>query len=142
MAEVQSALLCDYAQVREGLLFICSGGITRIGVQHVGDPVQFFVAGHVELHPDELGRHHDLEFKVVPVNSARPVWAASIGIQTNATVDGLFPGEITQIPFALAVGPFESIELGPHDVRVTINNDETELLTFYVVQFTARPQPG
>lgn len=127
-------MLCDFAQIREGLLFISSGGITRVGILEVGAPVQFFVAGQVEFGPDELGMQHDLEFKVVPVATARPVWAANVAIQTSPQAEGLFPGEHTQIPYALGVGPFESTEIGPHDVRVTINNAETELLTFYVVQ--------
>ena len=30
MADLTSALLCDFAQVREGVLFVSSGGVSRL----------------------------------------------------------------------------------------------------------------
>ena len=48
MAHVRSAMLCDFAQVREGLLFVSSGGITRVAAPALGAPVSISVAGELE----------------------------------------------------------------------------------------------
>jgi hypothetical protein len=134
MAHVRSAILCDFAQVREGLLFVSSGGITRIAAPGQGAPVQFSVAGEIEVLPFEVGSTHDIVFKVSEVSASRTVWEATLSISTDASPEGLFPGESLHVPYALPVGPFPANTFGPHDLKVSIDNSETELLTFYVLQ--------
>lgn len=134
MAHVRSAILCDFAQVREGLLFVSSGGITRIAAPGTGAPVTFSVAGELEVLPFEAGSTHEMQFKVVMVETSTVVWEATLSISTSATPDGLFPGESLHVPFAFPVGPFPVQAFGPHDLKVSIDNAETELLTFYLLQ--------
>lgn len=134
MAHVRSAILCDFAQVREGLLFVSSGGITRIAAPGIGAPVTFHVAGELEVSPIESGSTHEVTFKVTPVDAAETVWEATLGISTSSSPDGLFPGESLHVPFALPIGPFGITAFGPHDLKVSVDNSETELLTFYLLQ--------
>ncbi len=134
MAHVRSAILCDFAQVREGLLFVSSGGITRIAVPAIGSSVTFSAAGELEVLAHEAGATHEVSFKVVAVGTSTVVWEAALSISTNAAPGGLFPGESLHVPFAFPVGPFPTIEFGLHDLKVSIDNAETELLTFYVLQ--------
>lgn len=134
MAQIRSAILCDFAQVREGLLFVSSGGITRIGAPQEGAPVQFSVACNLEVLPFEVGEAHNVVFKVVSAETSKVIWEATLTINTATNPEGLFPGENLNIPIAFRVGPFPVQQFGPHDLRVTIDNYETELLTFYVLQ--------
>jgi len=133
MAHVRSAILCDFAQVREGLLFVSSGGITRIAAAGPGAPIGFSVAGELEVLAHEAGGEHEVTFKVTVVETSHTVWEAVLSINTSAS-PGLFPGESLHVPFALPVGPFPAETFGPHDLKVSIDNSETELLTFYVLQ--------
>lgn len=136
MPHVRSAILCDFAQVREGLLFVVSGGITRMVVPDAGSPLSFFVAGQVEFTAAEAGSAHDFSFKVLSTASATTRWEAQVTITTSNENQALFPGEPTLVPFALHVGPFPVSELGPHDLRMSIAGSESELLTFYVLATT------
>ena len=139
MAQVRSAILCDFAQVREGLVFISSGGITRIAAPQPGSPVQFFAACDLEVLPFEIGEAHTLTFKVVNATTAKVAWEANLQVNTMANPDGLFPGESLHVPIAFRVGPFPVEAFGPHDLKVSIDNYETELLTFYVLQMVQPP---
>ena len=134
MAHVRSAMLCDFAQVREGLLFVSSGGITRVAAPALGAPVSISVAGKLEVLSYEAGTTHEITFKVSAVDTSTVVWEAALSIATSADPGGLFPGESLHVPFALPVGPFPATAFGPHDLKVSIDNAETELLTFYVLQ--------
>ena len=136
MAHVRSAILCDFAQIREGLLFISSGGITRIATPNPPSPIAFHVGGHIEVPAIEHGNTLEVSFKVTSADTARDLWHATMVITTAADTSSLFPGESTHLPFALAVGPFVPEVLGPHDLKVKIDNQESELLTFYILQVT------
>jgi hypothetical protein len=133
-AHVRSAILCDFAQVREGLLFVMSGGITRVLVPNPESPVSFYVAGQIELASSEIAPTHNVEFKVTHPGSAATLWSAELSFATPEAPPGLFPGEPSLMPFAIGVGPFIPGGLGPHDFKVSAGQSETELLTFYVVQ--------
>ena len=141
MAHVRSAMLCDFAQVREGLLFVSSGGITRVGAPALGAPVSISVAGEMEVPPYEAVGTHQMTFKVTAVETSNLVWEASLGISANADPGALFPGESLIVPYALPVGPFPATVFGPHDLKVSIDSSETELLTFYVLEMLPPDQP-
>ena len=142
MAHVRSAILCDFAQVREGLLFVSSGGITRIAAAGPGAPLAFSVAGELEVGAHEAGSTHEIAFKVNVVETSTTVWEASLSISTSPSGEGLYPGESLHVPFAFPVGPFPATSFGPHDLKVTIDNAETELLTFYVLQMVTEADAG
>lgn len=127
-------MLCDFAQVREGLLFISSGGITRVAAPELGAPIQFSVACELEVLPFEVGETHTVVFKVVHAETSQTVWEATLTLGTQENPQGLFPGESVHVPLAFRVGPFPVVAFGAHDLKVSIDDYETELLTFYVLQ--------
>lgn len=134
-------MLCDFAQVREGLLFVASGGITRVAAPGLGAPVSISVAGELEVLPNESSTTHEVTFKVVVVDTSTVVWEAALAISTRSDPGGLFPGESLHVPFALPVGPFPATTFGPHDLKVSIDSSETQLLTFYVLQMVTGTSP-
>ena len=141
MAHIRSMLLCDHAQVREGLLFVTSGGITRLAVPGPDSPVQFHLAGQLEIPAGEQGRTHTIDMKVTSAGSATDVWRATMTITTPESSDQLFPGESTIVPFAVLVGPFLTPDAGPHDLKVSVDDTETVLSTFYVLHAAAAGSP-
>ncbi|MCO5316766.1 MAG: hypothetical protein M9938_11490 [Solirubrobacterales bacterium] len=62
---VDCALLCDAATVREGLLHILGGGVTRIGRPEFPAPVGLTLALRVAVHPTETEAEHRLEAQLV-----------------------------------------------------------------------------
>jgi hypothetical protein len=57
---IDTALLCDSATVREGLLHILGGGITRINRPSFPAPLAAALALRVMVHPTEANRTHQL----------------------------------------------------------------------------------
>lgn len=127
--EVTAALLCDYAQVREGLLFVSSGGITRTVVEQVPGPVRLSVALMLELEPSEVELVH--EVRVTLAHEGHDLMGVVHAFQP--VVEGLEPGESLQLPLPLQLN-FPAPEVGPYDVRVSADGAPPRLLRFYVVE--------
>ena len=59
--KLNTALLCDFAQVRQNLLFISSGGISRIQRAEYPAPLRVHLALMIEVHPIEADHPHEVE---------------------------------------------------------------------------------
>lgn len=66
MAKLGAFLLCDFAQVREGLLFVASGGITQVRSR----TLPLCAAVVVALAPDDLGQPMELRLVLKRVETA------------------------------------------------------------------------
>lgn len=136
MARLTTALLCDFAQVREGLLFVSSGGITRL-FRPPAFPVPMMVqlALVVEVQPDEMQLAHEIKVNVVHLERAESVADITLGFQLPAELPvGVQPGESLQLPHVL---PLQAVGLpayGAYDVRVVVDSELPALLTFYVLE--------
>lgn len=49
--QVRSAVICDFAELREGLLFLVAGGITRVRREAFPAPAGIYLALTLELGP-------------------------------------------------------------------------------------------
>jgi hypothetical protein len=65
--QLACALLCDAASVREGLLNILGGGVTRLLRQSFPTPFGMTLALGVNLLPDEIAGTHHVEFRLYRV---------------------------------------------------------------------------
>lgn len=63
--DITAALLCDFAQVREGLLFVSSGGVTRVMRPEYPAPLGVVLALVVDLDPDEHDQQHRVRVRVI-----------------------------------------------------------------------------
>jgi hypothetical protein len=63
--EITTAMLADFAQVREGLLFVSSGGVTRCYREELPAPLGVVLAVVLQLDRVEAERTHDVEVRVV-----------------------------------------------------------------------------
>ena len=73
MAHLTTLLICDHAQVRENLLMVLSGGITRLQVAEVPTSIHFTVALVVEIPYVELEDPHEVRMTIIDPETAGPV---------------------------------------------------------------------
>ncbi len=134
MARLTSLLVCDHAQVRENLLMVLSGGITRLHVPAIPTAVHFTVAVVVEVPYAELGEPHEVRITVVDPDTAGPIaepFVANLPPDPMAA-DRVHPGEPVLVP--LTVGVTLGVErAGQYDVRVTVDDHAAELQSIWVV---------
>lgn len=68
---VDCALLCDAATVREGLLHILGGGVTRMKRDHYPAPLGADIGLRIMLHPTEADGDHVLEVILLSTDGAK-----------------------------------------------------------------------
>lgn len=128
--KVTTALLCDFVQVREGLLFVSSGGITRLYRDQLPAPLGLHLALVIELDSVEQRRPHDLRVVIVD-QDGREAGHADGQFVINST-DVYEPGESALIPVPLPLGPVEIKSYGAHDVKIYIDGNHHHTLTAWV----------
>lgn len=128
---ISSALLCGYAEIREGLLFIMSGGIARLNALGLPCPFIVFLAAMMEIQPDEFDIVHEVRVSVVNAGDAREVGSATGAIKPPVPL-GIHPGEPMVTPLVVPLSPIILHSLGPHDVRISVDGEPAGHLTCYV----------
>lgn len=130
---VGTALLCDYASVRENLLHVVAGGITRLYRDEFPSPLNISLALIFEVHQMEFGAPHELAVRIMGEDGGEIV-ALQGGFQTGA--ESLEIGEELLVPVAL---DFRNAGLpGPGAYTVEISVDGTFQRS---IPFWARPRP-
>lgn len=122
--------LCDYANVREGLLNIVSGGVTRVTV-HSGFPaaVDAFLAMSVYVQPHVVGVAHN--GRVMLRNPETTAEIARIDFEFNVDAERN-PGEGLNLPFALPLRGIAFPGPGQVDVSVSLDGSPAGLLSFWL----------
>ncbi|HEX9260401.1 MAG TPA: hypothetical protein VF855_12750 [Acidimicrobiales bacterium] len=131
MAEISSAIVCDFAQVREGLLFISSGGITRLRRQSLPAPLGIAVAIVVELPFDEVKDNHTVTARITHVASATDVLRTEVGVQANDPA--VEPGESLYVPLVVSLHQVTVSAYGAYDIVVSVDHGVGRTLTVYAV---------
>lgn len=122
--------LCDYANVREGLLNIVSGGITRVAV-HNGfpSPIDAHLAMSVYVQPHVVGVAHTgrviLRYPDTATEIARIDFEFNVDAERN-------PGEGLNLPFALPLRGIAFPGPGQVDVSVSLDGSPAGLLSFWL----------
>ncbi len=120
--DISTALLCDFAEVREGLLFLVGGPITRLWRPQFPAPMSVCVALVLEGTEGEVaGITHELHVLVADADG-RTHAEAHTALQAQAQGFGeLTPGEVIPIP---VVVPLLGVPLpvpGTFDVRILLD---------------------
>jgi len=104
--DIRVATICDFAQVREGLLSVLSAGITRVWQTQYPAPLGVMVALIFELAPGGASIPREVRFRVENADGDR--LAEGVGaIQANPS-PGLDPGEMLTLPLVV---DFRSLQL-------------------------------
>jgi hypothetical protein len=134
LANISAAILCDFAQVRENLLFVSSGGLTRIFAPKVPAPFNMMLGLIFEIGPDEVAAAHEFTVVIKHIETAKDVARIVGGFQ----VDGQpFPGEGLYAPMALDFRTVSVPEFGALDVHTEIDGNVGPQLTCYVIEVPA-----
>lgn len=136
--EVTTALLCDFAQVREGMLFISSGCVSRLWRPEVPAAMGVCLALVIEIDQIESERPHELHVYVTGEDGQRQATIDG-GFQVDPA--GLDPGENVLVPVTLDLRPLELPRAGPYDVRIYLDGQHRRTLRCRVAIGQA-PEPG
>ena len=122
--------LCDFASVREGLLNVVSGGITRI-TMHAGFPstVDAHLAMSVYVQPHMVGMTHT--GRVILRYPDTMTEIARIDFEFSGDADRN-PGEGLHLPFAIPMRAVVFPQAGQVDVSVSLDDAPAGLLSFWV----------
>jgi hypothetical protein len=138
--EIHATLLCDSATVREGLLHVLGGGITRVWIPQLPGPIGVALATLVALQPDEMGQLHEVH---VAVNSPNRRIVEGMGALQVARPPNIEPGESVVVPFVLPLHNAGTAEYGRHVVELSIDDGAAESqLTFWVLHPDERVLPN
>lgn len=104
--DIRVATLCDFAQVREGLLFVSSAGITRVYRESFPAPIGVMLALVLELSPVEAMDAHKITVRVEDADGRQ--LAEMVGEVKVTLGTGHDPGELVNVPF---VADFRTMKL-------------------------------
>jgi hypothetical protein len=124
-------LLCDFAQVREGLLFVSSGGVSRVVQSNYPANPRLHLAMVVHLPAASLGNAHQVHVRLKYPDTAEVIANAEVTIQLN--VSTAFPGEGINIPQVIDLVAIQFPRPGQVDVQVSIGEEPSGDLSFWLL---------
>lgn len=133
-AELKSLILCDFAQIREGLLFVQSGGLTRLVAPAFPAKFACHVATLVWLPPHEAGTAHEMVMKVKSARTATLTATVKVALHETAPPIGLQPGEGRQVPIVVPLAAVSFPEPGEYDLQVEVDDQFAGDISFLVAQ--------
>jgi hypothetical protein len=132
--------LCDSARVRENLLHVLGGGITRLRKEAYPAPMQVDLALMVTLTPSERANLHSLGVDIRGADGE-----IIFGLQGQFGISELGPDtpawENSQVPIAIQMQLVAIPEPGDYVIEVMIDNRSTRSLHFRAEETPAEAQP-
>jgi hypothetical protein len=122
--QLLAALLCDFAQVRDGLMVIVATPITRVVRPEYPSPLKLALAVVVEGAPgDIVGLPHEVQVivSIAGQSVAEARLAFSIG---EENVAHLAPGETVNLPLVIDMSELALPTEGPYTILVRLNGGE------------------
>ena len=132
--QLSTAVLCDYAQVRDRLLFVSSGAVTRLYRPELPLPIGLMLGLVVEVPIEETTEEHELVTRVI---TRGPLELADLTTTFRVDAEDLFPHEVQQVPMVVSLSAIKARTWGTHEVQLSLDGELAQTLTFYVV-----PSPG
>lgn len=124
------ALLCDAATVREGLLFILGGGVTRIGRDTYPSPLGVQVAIKVDIDADELKDDEHSLVLILRDAAGTDIGGARGGFKTTADHEAIARGEPVSMCAGVAIQSLVVPEPGRYTIDVSVNDEVMATLRF------------
>lgn len=131
--QIDCALLCDAATVREGLLHVLGGGVTRAGRPEYPSSLDLTLALRILVHPTEADRPHNLEVRLQGADGQE---ITQIGVQFGVRDQGdLAPGESVSLPLPLKL-PQDVVlpEPGSYSFEVLIDGNHQTSVGFIATE--------
>jgi Family of unknown function (DUF6941) len=131
---LDALILCDYAQIREGLLFVQSGGLTRLVAPHLPGVFGCHVAAMVYMPPNDAVDAHRMVMKVKSADTATLIATVKVELHEAARSTGLLPGEGRQVPVVVPLTKVVFPAAGRYDLQVDIDDEIAGDLAFRVAE--------
>lgn len=129
--DVTTAMLADFAQVREGLLFVASGGVTRCYRETVPAPLGVMLATVLELDRVETERAHEVQVVVVDEDGKQ---LAEISGEIQVGETQLMIGENLNLPITFDLRNVPVERFGSVEVRCYVGGEHRRTLPMWVLQ--------
>jgi hypothetical protein len=129
--DVTTALLCDLAQVRDGLLYVLSGGVTRVLREAYPSQMGVSYALVLELDRIEAERPHQVEIVAVGEDGEE---AARLEANVQIGATSARPGEGILVPFALDLRTVPLPKPGAYELRVYVDGSHRRTTQFWAEQ--------
>jgi hypothetical protein len=136
----RAALLCDAATVREGLLHVLGGGITRLWRDQLPAALNVTMAFMLEVEQEHLG-----SLVEVGVLIKDPDGDAVIEVNGSLQPEGgrLEHGEVQLLPMVLPLGAGGVQRYGRYSAEITLDGvAQDESLTFWVLHPVEQELPA
>ena len=132
--DLTTLTLCDYANVREGMLNIVSSGVTRVST-HGGFPceVDSYIAMSVYVQPHRVGTAHNGRVVIRFPETAEEI--ARIDFEFNVDAERHL-GEGLFFPFALPLRGVAFAHPGQVNISVSLNEQPAGLVSFWLIDGT------
>ncbi len=132
MARVAAALLCDAATVREGLLHVLGGGITRLHRAEFPAPMQVTLVAQVVLTPSEVGFPHDVT-AIIQTEDGDVVVQANGHLEPGEPNPLLEPGESVILPLVINLTNVVVPAPGGYSIEISVDEVHQTSITFRAV---------
>lgn len=130
MVQVNTALLCDFAETRDHLLFMVAAGITRVVRTEYPAPLGVCLALLLELHRSERDRPHELVINLINADGVS-IAKVQAGFQASAGPD-TDVHEPSFLPVALDLRNVGLPAQGWYSAEININGEHKRTLSFRV----------
>lgn len=135
--QLRLAVVCDHAEVREGLLTVVSSGVTRLWRSELPGPLGVMVALQVELDAAERPYPHEIRLVVrAPSGGELAQFRGAVQAGLASSLTDADEGAILSMPIDLRMVGLT--EYGWHTFEATF--DDMPLATLRV-KAAARPEP-
>lgn len=131
------ALLCDAVTVREGLLHILGGGVTRTHRQSFPAPLSAALAFHVTVDRSEADMQHTLDARLIG-ESGEEVGVAHVDFTAQPSGREL-PDEALSVSIPVPLYTIPLPKPGPYRFEVAINGEHLTSLHFVAEELPADP---
>jgi hypothetical protein len=137
---IDCALLCDSVTIREGLLHVLGGGITRANREDFPAPLNLALALRIMVHPTEAEHTHELAVLLLAQDGER---LAELGIQFGINDPSLLePSEEASLPLALSLMRQRDCVQGPYSFELLIDGIHQGTVPFRAVKLEGATQEG
>jgi hypothetical protein len=116
---LESALLCDFAEVRDSLLFVVAGGISRLWRSEFPGPMGVQLALIVAIEPAERNVPHELHVDVIDP-AGTTIAEVRAELQLSGTVADA--DEVARVPVTMDFRNVTVAAQGWHTVRVRVDD--------------------
>ena len=136
---IDCALLCDAATVREGLLHVLGGGVTRATRDSFPAPLAMTLALRVMIHPTEAAKAHELTMILLAQDGERVVeLSVEFGLNDPESIP---TGEEASLPLPIPMPDLPLPHAGSYSFELLIDGIHQATVPFKVVEGETESAP-